>query len=161
MQIMRCNAVRMPEDVNVILFLATLEGKEGNYNEAFALARHALTLGSMMNTALATFARIALCAGQPLHALMAFQLLQVSPRGEELQSTIWPAGMPPHESVTRPQESFYDADIAEALLLTKQRLDGATFLHKNPSDDDLCGLLGVIVCEVPYHATCIHSALLY
>jgi hypothetical protein len=124
MQIIRANAVRMPENVNVVLCLASLESKAGNNVEAFASVRHALALGSMMNTSLATFASVALRAGQPLQALMALQLLSVPPRGEKHQSSIWPAGMPPHECVTSPLEAFYDADLAEASLLADQRSGG-------------------------------------
>jgi hypothetical protein len=62
MQIMKANALRMPENVNVIFSLTSLASKAGNNVEAFALVRHALTLGTMMDTSLATFASVTLRA---------------------------------------------------------------------------------------------------
>jgi hypothetical protein len=75
MQIMRTNALRMPENVNVILSLASLESKAGNDVKAFARAWHALTLGSMMDTSIAAFASVALRTGQPMLTPMALQPL--------------------------------------------------------------------------------------
>jgi hypothetical protein len=122
MQMMRSNALRMPDKQDVVLYLALLESSHSNQKEALLLMRHALPLNPCSTTALATLATISVRSGLPRQALLAAHMIHVSTSGQEGARSLWPCGVPCHEKVTDPADPFWDADAAErAAILAEPR----------------------------------------
>ena len=112
MQMMRKNVLLMPAAPDLTLSLALLESSHGcNHHEALALVRHAMTVDPSSITALATMATVASSAGRTMPTLLALCALRVPIVEHDV--AVWPAGVPPHEAVTDPEERFWDPDVAE------------------------------------------------
>ena len=112
---LRKNALLLPAVPDLTLSLALIESSHGrNHHEALALVRHAMTIDPSSTTALATMATVASSAGRTMPTLLALCALRVPTAEHDMAvAAVWPAGVPPHEAVTDPEERFWDSDVAE------------------------------------------------
>lgn len=120
LQVLRSNALRMPQDANIVCALAAAEASVGLQQDALQLARHALLLAPKSTTALLCMARMQALCGAPALSVLAMHLVVPPSDPSVLIRRIFPCGLPPHDRVTAPVCKPWPLEEQEVAILEEE-----------------------------------------